>query len=724
MAFSPIAFIAPNFRDFSTYWVKPYIPGTTTPKPFALESDGGTQVAKLEINADGFLKSAGGALVIPYIDGSYDMWMFPSEAEADSNDTSNALRIADDITGAITEAIVNQDIINDLSQAYEFETRQLMIDSTIVFPIKKALHVTNTNTDYKVTLGSSPEVLGSPDLTGGGYAALKIRESFVDVKVFGAIAGTDATANIDAALLAFTEVRLSENYEYDVITMNDYNTLRSLNGRSLTLIAGHTPVASTTVQGAGTTGASIIGIKFIGLGVETNTYRMVSFNESVNFTMKYCWFEQVHGTCIRLNKSDGAFISRIDFDNVTGDVGDPGEGIYALGIIHAKLEKLSCSQIGDHLIYLQGNDTTDFNRVEDVKISQVSAYTTGVNGLTGGAAIIFYNQSKNMSVRDVYTKNCRSGLKLGLKTNYTGLRSHQLISFADITNETPTNRGIEFSQDGGVATPAVTFDDASDRVTLTGHTYLSGDMIYFSTIVTTTGITVGQRYFVIDPLTDTFKVSQDFEGPAVGLVTNGSGTMAPPRGYDVSLADVKTVGSRGGWGTDIASIDYLDIANCDNIRGAGGGLSLVDCNEFIIDSGNNSSNINGHGILISVCKDGSVSGGKAQRNKLANLNISGACDRVYAANINILPLGSADDPFIMSSTATNCVMQNLVLRDAGSVINSNMYSDFEPTEGRWNKGDRFWSSHTDAGETEGWVCTTSGVAGVDAVFKTFGIINA
>jgi hypothetical protein len=99
MAFSPIAFIAPNYTDFKTYWLKAYEPSTTTPKAMALESDGGTQVSKLELNADGFLKSAGGALVIPYIDGSYDLWLFPTEAEADNNITTNAERVADNITG-------------------------------------------------------------------------------------------------------------------------------------------------------------------------------------------------------------------------------------------------------------------------------------------------------------------------------------------------------------------------------------------------------------------------------------------------------------------------------------------------------------------------------------------------------------------------------------------------------------------------------------------------
>ena len=59
----------------------------------ALDSAGVVTVAKLELNADGFLESAGGALVIPYIDGAYDAWLFPTEAEADANDTTNAEQV-------------------------------------------------------------------------------------------------------------------------------------------------------------------------------------------------------------------------------------------------------------------------------------------------------------------------------------------------------------------------------------------------------------------------------------------------------------------------------------------------------------------------------------------------------------------------------------------------------------------------------------------------------
>ena len=79
MAYSPIALVAPNYRDYTDYWLKAYAPGTTTPKIMALDSAASVTVAKLQLNADGFLKSAGGTLVIPYVDGAYDLFIFPTD---------------------------------------------------------------------------------------------------------------------------------------------------------------------------------------------------------------------------------------------------------------------------------------------------------------------------------------------------------------------------------------------------------------------------------------------------------------------------------------------------------------------------------------------------------------------------------------------------------------------------------------------------------------------
>ena len=98
MAYSPIAFIAPNYSNYGTYWLKAYLPGSTTPKLLAVESTGTPTFAKLQLNVDGFFKSAGGALIIPHVEGAYDAYLFQTEAEADANNTAGAVRLSDNIT--------------------------------------------------------------------------------------------------------------------------------------------------------------------------------------------------------------------------------------------------------------------------------------------------------------------------------------------------------------------------------------------------------------------------------------------------------------------------------------------------------------------------------------------------------------------------------------------------------------------------------------------------
>ena len=98
MSYAPIAYTIPQYENYPNYWMKAYEEGTTTPKVMATDAAAGTTVAKFELNPDGFPRTAGGALVIPFIDGFYDLWLFPTAAEADANDTGSAFQIADNIT--------------------------------------------------------------------------------------------------------------------------------------------------------------------------------------------------------------------------------------------------------------------------------------------------------------------------------------------------------------------------------------------------------------------------------------------------------------------------------------------------------------------------------------------------------------------------------------------------------------------------------------------------
>ncbi len=97
MAFSATSYLAPQFQSYKFNWIKFYEPGTTTPKSMATDSTGGTLIAKAQVNNKGFFETAGGTVFIPFVNGAYDAYLFPTEAEADANDTSNAIRIADNI---------------------------------------------------------------------------------------------------------------------------------------------------------------------------------------------------------------------------------------------------------------------------------------------------------------------------------------------------------------------------------------------------------------------------------------------------------------------------------------------------------------------------------------------------------------------------------------------------------------------------------------------------
>jgi len=72
---------------------------------------------------------------------------------------------------------------------------------------------------------------------------------------------------------------------------------------------------------------------------------------------------------------------------------------------------------------------------------------------------------------------------------------------------------------------AVTFTDAGDLVNLTAHGLSNDDIVAFSTITTTTGITRYTPYYVVNSTADNFQVSNTLSGAALPLTTNGSGTV-------------------------------------------------------------------------------------------------------------------------------------------------------------------------------------------------------
>lgn len=85
-----------------------------------------------------------------------------------------------------------------------------------------------------------------------------------------------------------------------------------------------------------------------------------------------------------------------------------------------------------------------------------------------------------------------------------------------------------------------TFTDVGDLVTDTAHGLSNGQIVRFSTITTTTGITENTDYYVVNKTTDTFQVAATAGGTPLTLTTDGTGA------YDVKL---------------VAGTDYKMISN-------------------------------------------------------------------------------------------------------------------------------------------------------------------
>ncbi len=101
MAYLPVSNLLTQYdsAEFANYYLKFYLAGTTTPLSMATDAAAGTLLVKCPLDTSGFfITGLLGPRFIPYVNSDYDAWLFPTEAEADANDTTNATQIADNIS--------------------------------------------------------------------------------------------------------------------------------------------------------------------------------------------------------------------------------------------------------------------------------------------------------------------------------------------------------------------------------------------------------------------------------------------------------------------------------------------------------------------------------------------------------------------------------------------------------------------------------------------------
>ena len=107
------------------------------------------------------------------------------------------------------------------------------------------------------------------------------------------------------------------------------------------------------------------------------------------------------------------------------------------------------------------------------------------------------------------------------------------IDFGDGTTTNFTTGSTAYYEydynDAGLANTngPVTFTASTDIVNRTAHGYANGDIVQFYNIVTTTGLSEAQSYYVISATANTFQISSTSGGSAVALTNDGSATLLP-----------------------------------------------------------------------------------------------------------------------------------------------------------------------------------------------------
>lgn len=138
MALAPTQQLSTPYEDYAGFFLKFYSQGTTTPITMATDSTGAVTLAKAELSLGGtvpigFIKTAGDVIFIPYIDEAYDAYLFPTAAEADANDTSNAVQVADDIfLDRLINTLIAESETANLDFAIQFSSVAAMVADTVL----------------------------------------------------------------------------------------------------------------------------------------------------------------------------------------------------------------------------------------------------------------------------------------------------------------------------------------------------------------------------------------------------------------------------------------------------------------------------------------------------------------------------------------------------------------------------------------------------------------
>lgn len=138
-----IFYIAPEYVKYEGWYLKAYQSGTTISLDIFLDEAETTSVDKLIVNANGFFEHEGN-IITPRVGGRYDLYLIPTEDEADNNIISNAIILA---KGVVSEVILGEG--GSIELATEDKTGIVKFEGTDDSQGSIVLNITNARNAIK-----------------------------------------------------------------------------------------------------------------------------------------------------------------------------------------------------------------------------------------------------------------------------------------------------------------------------------------------------------------------------------------------------------------------------------------------------------------------------------------------------------------------------------------------------------------------------------------------
>lgn len=178
---SPINYIINQYNAKVGWFLKAYEPNTTTEKLISFDPQDLITLDKVEVASDGFFKHpVTGKNTILYNSGYFDLYLIPTESEADSDDLTNAIKLADNVTA--DKDIVSLNIPNAEEEVYGLVRFATEAESQATTPVDENLGMSPKNLDIIATdnlsnLKASPsEITAQSDgkwITAEDYDTIK-----------------------------------------------------------------------------------------------------------------------------------------------------------------------------------------------------------------------------------------------------------------------------------------------------------------------------------------------------------------------------------------------------------------------------------------------------------------------------------------------------------------------------------------------------------------------